>query len=636
MILKSLTVAGTCLCLCAESTYSADGTWTGISGAWSDTTTPGGVWSGGIPADGTNSTANFTNVNITADQTITLDDTGRTIGNINFTDTTPTHNLTISGANPLTLARSSGTPTINVTQTGRTLYIRSQIAGSSGLSKSGTGILELSGTNTYTGTTTVSAGTLKLTGANTIGAVNVTGGLLTIDGGTTSTGTFALPNASVSIINGGTLSTSSGSAALAFSSGSSMTITGGNGVTSTWNLNGGAIGTVVNSQNIGTFLIDGAGYAGSARVTNVGTLTWGKTLSNATLTLTNGGRMNVNGEVQIGNPYYNTFGNSNITIGGGTATSTFTGNSGQAFYIGFGERENSNNNVVTVNSGGVLTSVGNMFVGHVNNQQGNDLASTANRLTVTGTGTASMTSITVGYAQAAGIVSAPEKANVNVVQVTSGGTLTTSGVNYIGRAVANFTQANANTLTVSGTGSSWNAGNQTINVGFTSNAGATSDNNILTVASSGSLINVSSLVVGTGTGAETGNILTVSSGGMATNISALIVATNNTLSLGAGGQIYATAVTNSGTLSVALDKAVTPSSGCLTVTGNLNLSNTKLDISVSGKVIGAQVIATYGSLTGGFSVTNGLPENYKLVMNYGNTNKIAIVGSEPGSIVIIE
>jgi autotransporter-associated beta strand protein len=414
------------------------------------------------------------------------------------------------------------------------------------------------------GITKLGAGNMKLTGANTLGAVTVSAGFLTFDNGSSTSTSFALGTSSggvagslvgVSIVNGATVSTTSGGAATMFVSNGSMTVTGGPGVTSTWNLNGGDLGTVATAQNNVQMTIDGAGTAGSARVINVGILTWGRSIANGTLTLTNGGQMNVNGEVRIGNPYYTTLGGANITIGGGTATSTFTGNSGQAFYIGYGERENSNNNIVNVTSGGVLTSVGNMFVGDVNNQQGPDLASTANRLTVTGTGNASMTSITVGNARLAGpSLALSEKANANVVEVTSGGTLTTSGVNYIGRATANFTQANANTLTVSGAGSSWNAGNQTINVGFTSNAGATSTDNILTVSSGGVLNNVSSLIVGTGAGTETGNKVVLNGGSI--TATSVTVSTGNSLEIGAAGGSLSGTITDNGALNISANVPV--------------------------------------------------------------------------------
>ncbi|MBI1338501.1 MAG: hypothetical protein GC164_16280 [Phycisphaera sp.] len=157
-----------------SSVFAATATWLGTSGAWSN----GGIWSGGSPADGTDSTANFTGVNISADQTITLNDIGRTIGNITFTDlTTASNNLTISGSNILTLDRTGVNvtkPVIDVTQSGRTLTISAQISGDDGLQKNGAGALVLSGNNLYSGGTTISAGTVTVGHNNAFGTGTIT------------------------------------------------------------------------------------------------------------------------------------------------------------------------------------------------------------------------------------------------------------------------------------------------------------------------------------------------------------------------------------------------------------------------------------------------------------------------------
>jgi hypothetical protein len=117
-----------------------------------------------------------------------------------------------------------------------------------------------------------------------------------------------------------------------------------------------------------------------------------------------------------------------------------------------------------------------------------------------------------------------------------------------------------------------------------------------------------------------------------TNISALIVSGTNTLSLGAGGLIYAGVVTNSGTMAVRLDKNVTPACGRLAVNGNLNLSNARLDVSIIGTPTEPCVIASYGSRTGSFAATNGLSDKYRLEMNYKG-NQIAIVYAAAGTLI---
>jgi autotransporter-associated beta strand protein len=136
-------------------------TWLGISGNWNDP----GIWSGGGFVDSANAEINFTGTDITADRTVTLNG-NRTAGYITFTDSgVSSHNLTLSGAQTLSLDVSSGSPSINVTQADRILTLSSIVAGNKGLQKTGTGQLTLSGNNTYTGATTISAGTLRLEGS---------------------------------------------------------------------------------------------------------------------------------------------------------------------------------------------------------------------------------------------------------------------------------------------------------------------------------------------------------------------------------------------------------------------------------------------------------------------------------------
>ncbi len=151
-----LALAGSSLLAVSSATAQAtSNTWnTDAAGNWTDPLN----WLGdNAYAEGADNTATFGNF-IGADRTITLD-AAITIGDITASDTT--HNYTISGANTLTLDRTSGTPAIDVV-TSRTLTIASDIAGSDGLQKTGAGRLILSGTNnSYSGTTTLSAGTLQ-------------------------------------------------------------------------------------------------------------------------------------------------------------------------------------------------------------------------------------------------------------------------------------------------------------------------------------------------------------------------------------------------------------------------------------------------------------------------------------------
>ncbi|MEI7900524.1 MAG: autotransporter-associated beta strand repeat-containing protein, partial [bacterium] len=108
------------------------------------------------------------------------------------------HNLTFTTSGYLIQSNSltlNGTaPTISL-GTGISGTISSIIAGSAGLIKSGAGTLTLSGVNTYSGGTTVSAGTLSIGKASTRSGTTITGGA-------TGTGNVTLADGVTENVNG--------------------------------------------------------------------------------------------------------------------------------------------------------------------------------------------------------------------------------------------------------------------------------------------------------------------------------------------------------------------------------------------------------------------------------------------------
>src|SRR5262245_23027612 len=95
----------------AGAAHAADGTWAvNASGVW-DGLTDSANWVGGIAASGAGFTADFSQVDINADRTVTLG-ADITIGNLIFGDAatisnnwiiapgTPAHTLTLAGATP--------------------------------------------------------------------------------------------------------------------------------------------------------------------------------------------------------------------------------------------------------------------------------------------------------------------------------------------------------------------------------------------------------------------------------------------------------------------------------------------------------------------------------------------------------
>lgn len=280
---KSLLLAGfgAALLLACEA-QAGDGSWRNAAGgSWPVTAN----WSGGSIGSGPGFIAKFSALDLTADATVTLDG-DRQLGGMIFGDTTPSHSWTLNpgSSGTLTLQTATGTPQIVVNNQSATLAV--VVAGSGGLGKSGAGLLTLNGTNTYTGTTTISAGTvvagqLKAFGNSAVhigaAATVVTGSALanTFTGAgvltwNTAGATLAPGNASLLTGFAGTLnvnSTGSGKLALTTASqtlGSGSTVNIGSGGTLylqsgatlggvTFNLNGPG-----NSDGLGALRIEGA------------------------------------------------------------------------------------------------------------------------------------------------------------------------------------------------------------------------------------------------------------------------------------------------------------------------------------------------------------------------------------------
>jgi len=165
------------------------------------------TWTGAVDNNWDEATADWTNIvpytqwfnNSIAPNSAIFDTTGLGQPNVNvaFSDTFYASNLTVNAAgytisgNALTLGN---TPTLTVNSN---LTIGNVLTGSGGLTKTGNATLTLTGVNnTYTGNTTVSAGTLEIGGSGNYLATQ-TGGAVTVSNSATilisSAGNNALP-----------------------------------------------------------------------------------------------------------------------------------------------------------------------------------------------------------------------------------------------------------------------------------------------------------------------------------------------------------------------------------------------------------------------------------------------------------
>lgn len=201
--------------------------------------------------------------------------------------------LTVSSA--LKLA-ATGTHAFDISsgKSGSVSGVISEAAAGASLTKTGAGALTLSGANSHSGTTTVSNGTLALSGSGTLGASSatlaITGassilnlggtsqtvGAVTLGGGTIQNGTLTGTSYAST---GGTVSASlAGSGNLSHTSGTT-TLTGINSYTGTTTVSGGTL--IVNGSlaNTTTTIGSGATLGGGGTIGGATTIQSGGTLS---------------------------------------------------------------------------------------------------------------------------------------------------------------------------------------------------------------------------------------------------------------------------------------------------------------------------------------------------------------------
>jgi len=338
--LVALSLVGS-LTLGTSQAQAADGTWIqNASGNWNNATT--GPWLNDIVASGANSNAFFNTIDLTANATVTLTE-NFTIGNLYFGDTgtSTLFNWTLSrtGSAALTLQTSSGAPTIS-TATGTTT-INAALAGTQGFTKTGSGTLVLSGTNSLTGGITVNAGTLDIRTTGSIGSNSIslaagtildaansaTGSSITISGNITGDGRINKTSSTSTLVltgnNSFTGGTTLGAGIIAVGSGLNNGIGSG-----TLTLNGGAListdntaRTFINAIALGSNNLRLGGIQGES--TNLGNLnfTW-----NGTTTIGGSKDLTVNNNTRV--TFANSWtGNNNVVITKrGTGTLVFDGN----------------------------------------------------------------------------------------------------------------------------------------------------------------------------------------------------------------------------------------------------------------------------------------------------------------------
>ena len=541
-------------------------------------------------------------------------------------------------------------------------------SGSGALTKLGTGTLSLNAANTYTGLTTVSAGSLAVGSGGSLASGNALtlgpSGLATFDNVGQTLGAVSNSNTTSNALN---FSASSGTVTLANLSGAGSTTFGSNGIVTggistgsvtsvgnlTANISGGtttvgglltgniSAGTVGASSLSATTVSGGSntitGAAGITTLSN-GTTTVGDVATIGTLS---GGTANLNGATSaittLNGGTVNLGSSTALTVSNGTSPGTITGTGGSLTKTSFG--------TLTLNGTNTYTGGTNIGAGTVNFTTGG--LGTTGAVTFTGNsilqyGASTTTDLSSRLAINNGFTGTVDT-NGNNVTFASGfgasgsgaltkigsGTLTLNGTNtYTG-----LTTVNAGTFSVGGSGSL--ASGSALAVGASglvtfANAGqtlgaVTNDNtatNALNFSASSGTVTLASL---SGAGNTTFGSNGIVTGGIA---SGTVTATGNLTANISGGTTTVggllTGNISSGTVGAGSLSATTVSGGTTTITGSAGITTLSNGTTTVGGV------ATIGTLSGGTANLNGTTSAITTLtggtVNLGSSTTLTVSG----------
>ncbi|MGN7612430.1 autotransporter-associated beta strand repeat-containing protein [Magnetococcales bacterium HHB-1] len=460
-----------------------------------------------------------------------------------------------------------------------------------GFAKLGAGTLTLTGTNTYTGSTTLSAGLLK---SDTDGFAS--GSTITFDGGTLSAATsngLGLDSTRSIVFNGGggtvdlstagiTLEgdmTGSGALSINASSDGSLFHLGGNnsGYSGAITLNGGTLeaGSATDAFGSGTITVAGGKIRGEN--SSISSYTIGNDLvinSGSTLTMSGSKDLTFSGNVDLSS-------GSGVIVNSGSINSTFSGvisNGNVSFSVDGGEVILSGNNTftdATISSGTVSIASDDHLGSGTLTISGSDAT-----LKVTEDATIDNDIVISG---AAGTIEVASTKAVDLSGSMSGGSA--------------FTKTGDGSLTLSGNSS--HSGSVTVSAGLvTVSSGSGIGDSAAVTVSSGATLNVSETeIIGSLTG----------SGAVSIASSKVLTTGNNDSSTTFSGDISGAGVlTKSGSGTFTLSGTNSYSGGTTISAGVLKGTTDSLqgDMTNSGTVIFSQ--SSNGSYTGVISSSGGV------------------------------
>jgi len=557
-------------------------------------------------------TINAGTINNNTGAALTLSTNNAQVWNSSFSFTgTASLNL---GTGAVSLGTAAGTSR-TITSNNNTLSVGGVISNgttANAIVKAGTGALTLSGANTYTGGTSLTAGTLNINNASALGT-----GTFTITAGTINntsgaeviltTNNAQVWDNNIAFTGGSSLNLGTGAVSMGTAVGTARTVTvSANTLTVGGAISDGTTATGLTKAGTGTLVLSGASTYTGATTISAGILSVGS------LNSVVGGVAGSN----LGAP--TTVENGTIHLGALTVA-------GQLLYTGTGETTDRVLNLAGTSAGGTIT------------QSGTGLLKFTSNLTATGIGNKTLTlqGSTAGTGEIAGIIGNGPTTSITSLAKSGTGTWTLSGAN-----------------TYSGT--------TTVNDGVLRMAGA----GLLGNGSGALTLNNAGQLDLNGTSQTVGNL----NGSAATTITNNATGTTSTLTIGnANGTGTFSGLLTNGTGTFALTKIGTGTitlsgansyGGLTTINGGiLSITNpSALGTAAEGTVvaIGASLSLTGGITVAGESLTiNGLGTNSQGALRNGagdntwagavllgtdsgtaGTGNAARIGSQAGNLTI--